>query len=105
MQKTDSGYFLVYRKVWRNKVFRNLIESSVWLYMISSATHQDKTLNFLDNRILTTDSTNLILQDIIGVSSAGAITGVSTFDATTLTENSVRVATQPFAIAQAVALG
>jgi len=51
MQKTDSGYFLVYRKVWRNKVFRNLIESSVWLYMISSATHQDKTLNFLDSRI------------------------------------------------------
>jgi len=51
MQKTDSGYFLVYRKVWRNKVFRSLIESSVWLYMISSATHQDKTLNFLDSRI------------------------------------------------------
>ena len=62
-------------------------------------------VKILDNRILTTDSTNLILQDIIGVSSAGAITGVSTFDATTLTENSVRVATQPFAIAQAVALG
>ena len=51
MQKTDSGYFLVYRKVWRNKVFRSLIESSVWLYMISSATHQDKTLNFLNSRI------------------------------------------------------
>jgi len=62
-------------------------------------------VQILDNRVLTTDSTNLILQDIIGVSSAGAITGVSTFDATTLTENSVRVATQPFAIAQAVALG
>ena len=62
-------------------------------------------VQILDNRILTTDSTNLILQDIIGVSSAGAITGVSSFDATTLTENSVRVATQPFAIAQAVALG
>ena len=51
MQKTDSGYFLVYRKVWRNKVFRSLIESSVWLYMISSASHQDKTLNFLNSRI------------------------------------------------------
>ena len=62
-------------------------------------------VQILDNRVLTTDSTNLILQDIIGISSAGAITGVSTFDATTLTENSVRVATQPFAIAQAVALG
>ena len=62
-------------------------------------------VQILDNRVLTTDSTNLILQDIIGVSSAGAITGVSSFDATTITENSVRVATQPFAIAQAVALG
>jgi len=62
-------------------------------------------VQILDNRILTTDSTNLILQDIIGVSSAGVITGVSSLDATTLTENSVRVATQPFAIAQAVALG
>ena len=51
MQKTDSGYFLVYRKVWRNKVFRNLIESSVWLYMISSASHQDKNLRFLDNTV------------------------------------------------------
>ena len=47
----DSGYFLVFRKVWKNKAFRSLIESSVWLYMISSASHQDKTLNFLDNRI------------------------------------------------------
>ena len=46
-----SGYFLVYRDVWKHKCFRSLIESSVWLYMISSATHQDKTLNFLDNRI------------------------------------------------------
>ncbi len=62
-------------------------------------------VQILDNRVLTTDSTNLILQDIIGISSAGAITGVSSFDATTITENSVRVATQPFAIAQAVALG
>ena len=46
-----SGYFLVYRDVWNHKCFRSLIESSVWLYMISSATHQDKTLNFLDSRI------------------------------------------------------
>ena len=47
----DSGYFLVFRKVWKNKAFRSLIESSVWLYMISSASHQDKTLNFLNSRI------------------------------------------------------
>ena len=51
MQGRKSGYFLVYRDVWNHKVFRSLIESSVWLYMISSATHQDKTLNFLNSRI------------------------------------------------------
>tara|TARA_R110000822_G_scaffold13544_2_gene48063 strand:+ start:4480 stop:5055 length:576 start_codon:yes stop_codon:yes gene_type:complete len=51
MQGRKSGYFLVYRDVWKHKVFRNLIESSVWLYMISSASHQDKTLNFLNSRI------------------------------------------------------
>jgi hypothetical protein len=51
MQGRKSGYFLVYRDVWKHKVFRSLIESSVWLYMISSATHQDKTLNFLNSRI------------------------------------------------------
>ena len=62
-------------------------------------------VQILDNRILTTDSTNLILQDIIGISNAGAITGVGSFDASTITESSVRVATRPFAIAQAVALG
>ena len=46
-----SGYFLVYRDVWKHKCFKSLIESSVWLYMISSASHQDKTLNFLNSRI------------------------------------------------------
>ena len=51
MQGRKSGYFLVYRDVWKHKVFRSLIESSVWLYMISSASHQDKTLNFLNSRI------------------------------------------------------
>ena len=51
MQGRKSGYFLVYRDVWNHKCFRSLIESSVWLYMISSASHQDKTLNFLNSRI------------------------------------------------------
>lgn len=51
MGTRKSGYFIVYRDVWKHKVFKNLIESSLWLYMISSATHEDKTLNFLDNRI------------------------------------------------------
>ena len=46
-----SGYFVVYRDIWKHPVFKNLIESAIWLYMISSASHQDKTLNFLDNRI------------------------------------------------------
>jgi len=51
MQDRKSGYFIVYRDVWRHKSFKNLIESAIWLYMISSASHQEKTLNFLDNRI------------------------------------------------------
>ena len=35
----------------------------------------------------------------------GAMTGLTSLDATTITESSVRIATRPFAIAQAVALG
>jgi len=46
-----SGYFLVYRDIYKHKAFKNIIEASVWLYMISSATHQDKTLNFFDNPV------------------------------------------------------
>jgi len=51
MESRKSGYFVVYRDVWKHKVFKNLIQSSIWLYMISSASHQDKTLNFLNSRI------------------------------------------------------
>jgi hypothetical protein len=43
--------------------------------------------------------------DTLTVSLNSTITGITSFDATTITENNVRVATQPFAIAQAVALG
>ena len=46
-----SGYFLVYRDIWRNPVFKNLLQCSCWIYFISSASHQDKTLRFLDNEI------------------------------------------------------
>ena len=46
-----SGYFLVYRDIWRNPVFKNLLQCSCWIYFISSASHQDKTLRFLDNDI------------------------------------------------------
>ena len=35
----------------------------------------------------------------------GVMTGLTSLDATTITESSVRIATRPFAIAQAVALG
>ena len=35
----------------------------------------------------------------------GNMTGLTSLDATTITESSVRIATRPFAIAQAVALG
>ena len=51
LMNRKSGYFVVYRDIWKHPVFKNLIESAIWLYMISSASHQDKTLNFLDNRI------------------------------------------------------
>ena len=46
-----SGYFLVYRDIWRNPVFKNLLQASCWIYFISSASHQDKELRFLDNKI------------------------------------------------------
>lgn len=51
MESRKSGYFVVYRDIWKHKVFKSLIESSVWLYMISSASHVDKTLNFLNSKI------------------------------------------------------
>jgi pectate lyase len=44
-------------------------------------------------------------QDTVTFALASSITGITSLNATTITENSVRVATQPFAIAQAVALG
>ena len=46
-----SGYFLVYRYIWRNPVFKNLLQCSCWIYFISSASHQERTLRFLDNKI------------------------------------------------------
>ena len=46
MQSRKSGYFLVYRDVWKHPVFKNLVESAIWLYMISSASHKDKTARY-----------------------------------------------------------
>ena len=51
MQGRKSGYFLVYRNVWKHPVFKNLIEASIWLYMISSASHKARTLMFLETPI------------------------------------------------------
>ena len=51
MGSTNSGYFLVWRKIWKSPVFKNLKQCAIWIYMISQATHRDKILNFLDNKI------------------------------------------------------
>ena len=46
-----SGYFVVYRDIFRHPVFTNILQASLWIYMISSAAHQDKTLRFMDTPI------------------------------------------------------
>jgi len=51
MMSRKSGYFICYRNIWQHPVFKNLLQASCWIYMISSASHQDKDLIFLDNKI------------------------------------------------------
>ena len=46
-----SGFFLAWRSVWRHKAFKNVIESAIWLYMVSSASHKDKEARFIDSPI------------------------------------------------------
>ena len=46
-----SGYFICYRNIWQHPVFKNVLQASCWIYMISSASHQDKNLRFIDNTI------------------------------------------------------
>ena len=46
-----SGYFICYRNIWQHPVFKNLLQATCWIYMISSASHQDKDLMFLNNKI------------------------------------------------------
>ena len=46
-----SGFFVVYRDIFRHPVFANILQASLWIYMISSASHQDKTLRFMDTPI------------------------------------------------------
>ena len=45
------GYFILYRDIYSNPIFKNLLQASCWIYFISSATHKDVTLRFLDSEI------------------------------------------------------
>jgi hypothetical protein len=42
-----KGFFILYRDLYSNPIFKNLLQASCWIYFISSASHQDKTLKFL----------------------------------------------------------
>lgn len=53
----------------------------------------------------TTDSSSLTLQNNVSISPTGTITGITANFTTDVQVNSVSVATKPFAIAQAIALG
>ena len=46
-----SGYFICYRNIWQHPVFKNLLQDCCWIYMISSASHQNKNLRYLENTI------------------------------------------------------
>mgnify|MGYP003111593267 CR=1 FL=1 len=51
MASKKSGYFICYRSIFQDSTFKNLLQASCWIYFISSASHQDKTLRFLGNSI------------------------------------------------------
>src|SRR5210317_316603 len=51
MASKKSGYFICYRSIFQDSTFKNLLQASCWIYFISSASHQDKTLRFLENSI------------------------------------------------------
>jgi hypothetical protein len=46
-----KGYFILYRDIYSNPIFKNLLQASCWIYFISSASHKDVTLRFLDSEI------------------------------------------------------
>ena len=48
---SNSGYFLAFRSVWRHPAFKSVIESAIWLYIVSNASHKDKELKFMENPI------------------------------------------------------
>jgi len=45
------GYFILYRDIYSNPIFKNLLQASCWIYFISSASHKDVTLRFLDSDV------------------------------------------------------
>ena len=45
------GYFILYRDIYSSPIFKNILQASCWIYFISSASHQDKTLRFLDTEV------------------------------------------------------
>jgi len=51
MQTRRTGYFLVHRSLYRNPVFKNLVESSIWIYMVGTATHKDKNIKYINDTI------------------------------------------------------
>ena len=82
------------------------------LSTVSSTEIIGGVVKLISNTIKTTDSSSLGLQEVISISNSGSITGVSSLSGsgtanftTDVQVNSVSVATKPFAIAQAVALG
>jgi hypothetical protein len=95
----------------------NLNSNITGLTSISSASITGTTIDggvvrLNSNQIKTTDSSSLLLQNNILISSSNSITGVNSLTGsgtanftTDLQVNSVSVATKPFAIAQAIALG
>ena len=95
----------------------NLNSSITGLTSISSGSITGTTIDggvvrLNSNQIKTTDSSSLLLQNNILISSSNSITGINNLSGsgtanftTDIQINSVSVATKPFAIAQAVALG
>jgi len=82
------------------------------LSSVSSTEITGGVIKLLSNVVKTTDSTPIILQEVISISNAGSITGVTNLTGsgtvnftTDVQKNGVSLATSAFAIAQAVALG
>jgi hypothetical protein len=76
------------------------------LNSLTATTLTGGSVELSGHSVRTSDSSVLQVNDSITVSNSGAVSGVTTLSATTdVTINNVSVATKPFAIAQAIALG